>query len=225
MPTSRPRLSESANFEALRSLIASRRPTRIWLGIERGVGARPAARRPVAHAVRAVLLEQRHRRHDVALRLRHLLAIGIEHPARDRRVRPRQRVVLEVGAQHRVEQPGADDVVRLRPQVHRERPREQIRIVRPAADDLRRQRRGRPGVHDVGIADEPARRAALIGAIARRHVGRGIDRQLILARRDRTLVLDAAEIASSGYQTGNGTPKNRCRLTHQSPFRPLVQFS
>ena len=27
--------------------------------------------------------------------------------------------------------------------------------------------------------------------------------------------------ASIGYHTGNGTPKNRCRLTHQSPFEPV----
>ena len=27
------------------------------------------------------------------------------------------------------------------------------------------------------------------------------------------------------YQTGNGTPKKRWRLTHQSLFRPLIQFS
>jgi hypothetical protein len=26
---------------------------------------------------------------------------------------------------------------------------------------------------------------------------------------------------SSGYHTGNGTPKKRCRLTHQSPDRPF----
>ena len=63
--------------------------------IERRVGARPAARRPVTDAVRAVLFEQRERRHDVPLRLRHLLAVRIEHPARKRGVRPRQRVVLE----------------------------------------------------------------------------------------------------------------------------------
>ena len=31
--------------------------------------------------------------------------------------------------------------------------------------------------------------------------------------------------ASSGYQTGIGTPKNRCRLTSQSLFRPFTQFS
>ena len=110
----------SANFEAFSSLIARRRPTRIWFGVERRVGARPAAGGPVAHAVRAVLLEQRHRRHHVALGLRHLLPIGIEHPAGDRRVLPRQRIVLQLRAQDGVEQPRADDVVRLRPQVHRE---------------------------------------------------------------------------------------------------------
>ena len=31
--------------------------------------------------------------------------------------------------------------------------------------------------------------------------------------------------ASSGYQTGNGTPKNRCREISQSPLRPFTQLS
>src|SRR3954462_14597098 len=31
--------------------------------------------------------------------------------------------------------------------------------------------------------------------------------------------------SSSRYQTGNGTPKNRCRLISQSPLRPSTQFS
>ncbi len=31
--------------------------------------------------------------------------------------------------------------------------------------------------------------------------------------------------ASIGYQTGNGTPKNRCRVMFQSPMRPFTQFS
>src|SRR3954453_3505909 len=30
---------------------------------------------------------------------------------------------------------------------------------------------------------------------------------------------------SSRYQTGNGTPKNRCRLISQSPLSPSTQFS
>ena len=31
--------------------------------------------------------------------------------------------------------------------------------------------------------------------------------------------------ASTGYQTGNGTPKNRCREISQSPASPDTQFS
>ena len=31
--------------------------------------------------------------------------------------------------------------------------------------------------------------------------------------------------SSTAYQTGNGTPKNRCRLIHQSPLSPFTQFS
>ena len=59
--------------------------------VERGVGAGPSAGGPVAHRVGAVLLEQVHRRDDVALRLRHLLAIGVEDPARQRGVAPTAR--------------------------------------------------------------------------------------------------------------------------------------
>ena len=69
--------------------------------VERGVRARPADRRPVAHRVAAVLVEQVQRCHDVADRLRHLLAVRIEDPARDRRRRPRQRAV-EVAMRARI---------------------------------------------------------------------------------------------------------------------------
>ena len=103
--------------------------------------------------------------------------------------------MLEVRAQDRRKEPCANDVVRLRTHVHRERPAEQVHIVGPTTDDLRRERRRGPGVHDVGVADETAGCAALIGTIAGRHVGRWVDRQLVLARRDRTLVIHAAEIA------------------------------
>ena len=30
-------------------------------------------------------------------------------------------------------------------------------------------------------------------------------------------------VSSTGYHTGNGTPKKRCRLMFQSPFRPSTQ--
>src|ERR1700722_17865867 len=42
------------------------------------------------------------------------------------------------------------------PQVHRERGGEEVRVVPPAASDLRGERGGGPGVHDVGVAGEAA---------------------------------------------------------------------
>ena len=125
------------------------------------------------------------------------------------------------------EQPRADDVVRLRPQVHRERPREQSPDRRlPAADDERRQRRRRPGVHDVGIADESARLVALVGAVTRR-ARRSTDRSAAAIPRgtSRPRRSRRCRRRRTGYQTGNGTPKNRWRLTHQSPVSPFTQFS
>ncbi len=101
------------------------------LRVERRVRARPAVRGPVAHRVRAVLLQQVHRRDHVALRLRHLLAVRVQHPAGDRRVPPRQLALVQVRAQDRREQPRADDVVRLRTHVHREHLREQLAHPRP----------------------------------------------------------------------------------------------
>jgi hypothetical protein len=85
--------------------------------------------------------------------------------------------MFEVRAQDGGEQPRANDVVRLRTQVHREHAREQVGIVEPAARDLRRHRRGRPGVHDVGITGEAPRLVALVGGIALRRVGGRIDRE------------------------------------------------
>ena len=46
-----------------------------------------------------------------------------------------------------------------------------VRIGFRAADDERRERGGRPRVHDVGIANKAAGNAALVRAIAVRHVG------------------------------------------------------
>ena len=39
------------------------------------------------------------------------------------------------------------------------------------------------------------------------------------------MVLHRDSIYCVGYHTGKGTPKKRWRLMHQSPFRPLTQFS
>src|SRR5581483_2954499 len=52
-------------------------------------------------------------------RLRELLAVRVDDEARDRRVCERERVELVVAADDRREQPRADDLVRLRAEVHR----------------------------------------------------------------------------------------------------------
>ena len=128
-------------------------------------------------------------------------------------------------AEHRGEKPRADDVVRLRTHVHREHTREQIRIVEPPARDLRCHRRGGPRVHDVRVARR-TRRACRADRPCNRQGRRSTDRSE-----------DATRPAGAGgrsrrcrrpsprYHTGNGTPKNRCRLTHQSPASPFTQFS
>src|SRR6185312_16340045 len=88
--------------------------------VEREVHARPSTRGPVPDRVRSELCDDLDRVVlGVALRLRELLAIGVVDEARDGRVRPGQRVELVVRANSRVEEPRADDLVRLRTQVHR----------------------------------------------------------------------------------------------------------
>ena len=81
----------------------------------------------------------------------------------------------------------------------------------PAAGDLRGERRGRPGVHDVGVADEAAGHAALVlGVAARRPASTGRS----AARSSVGMIgwsWSGSPSASSGYQTGNGTPKKRWR--------------
>ncbi len=108
---------------------------------------------------------------------------------------PGQGVVFEVGAHHGGEEPGADDLVRLRPQVHREDALEDLLALLPAGRHLRAQRRGGPGVHDVGIADEAARLAALSLLESGRRFGGGIHRQVLFAGHDRVLVIDPAVCA------------------------------
>ena len=48
-----------------------------------------------------------------------------------------------------------------------EHPRHRSGVALPAAGDLRGERRGGPGVHDVGLADEAAGHAALLGRCSR----------------------------------------------------------
>ena len=117
----------------------------------------------------------------------------------------------------------ANDVVHPRTQIHRERLGEKLRIPLPAAHDLRRQRRRGPRIHDVGIADEAAGLPALVVAIPGRRVGRRIDRQPRLARRDGVRIVDVSggveRIPHRKRDTEEPLP-----ATHQSPFKPLAQF-
>ena len=88
----------------------------------------------------------------------------------------------------------------LRTHVHREDLREEFRVValtgvardRPPRRDLRREGRGRPGVHDVGVADESACHASLFGVVAGRDVGLGVDRQGLFRGEDRVVVVGLA---------------------------------
>ncbi len=122
----------------------------------------------------------------VALRLRELLAVGVVDEPRDRGVAPRQDVLHDVRADDAVEEPRADDLVGLRPHVHREHAVEEVRVVDPARDDVRRDRRRRPGVHHVGVADEPAGLTTLRLVVPVGRVGRRVDRKASLVRGDRT---------------------------------------
>ena len=69
---------------------------------------------------------------------------------------------------------------------------EQVLVGRPAAGDLRGQRRGRPGVHDVRVADEAARLAALVLVVPPGASRRRVDRQLGLGGHQRVVVVGLA---------------------------------
>ncbi len=76
----------------------------------------------------------------------------------------------------------------LRPHVHREDVLEQVGVLLPAAGDLRGERRRRPRVEDVGVADEAAGLVALVLGVAGGRVGRRVDRQLGLGGQQRLVV-------------------------------------
>ena len=161
-----------------------------------GVQAQTGRRSPIAHRVGAELLDRLVRHDHVALGLRHLLMVRIENPARQRGVGPRQALVLEMRAIHAGEQPCTDDVLALRAQIHREGGVEDGPVLfarlLPAGHDLRGERRGGPSVHDVLFGSEAARHVTLVLAVAFRHVVGRIDRQNVLARHDRVIVVGGA---------------------------------
>ena len=206
--------------------MASRRPDLHLSFVERGVGAGAAGRRPVAHCVGAVLLEQMHRRDDVALRLRHLLAVGVENPAGKRGVASTAGSPCSRCARTTVEK----SHVRMmswpcgRRSIGKVRANKSASAL-PLAGDLWGQRRGGPRVHDVGVADEAVRLAPLVFAVSGRALsttGRSAG-LLRPARAGRSHT--GSPSPSSAYHSGIGTPKKRCRLTSQSPLRPLTHES
>ena len=176
--------------------------------VERGVGAEPRGRRPVAHAVGAVLVEQVHRRHHVAPALRHLLAVGIEDPAGDDHVLPGDRALVQQRLRDGVERPGPDDLVALRPHVRGEE-------LARGAPDRAASRELICGVSELvnqvsstsGSRGEAARPVALLVGEARRHVDRRVDRQRRRARHDRRARGRACRRRRAGTRPGIGTPK------------------
>ena len=64
-----------------------------------------------------------------------------------------------------------------------------LRIAAPPRDVLRRHRRRRPGVHDVGVADEPARFAALVLTPPAWRRGQRIEREVGGLGEDRVLLV------------------------------------
>ena len=160
--------------------------------VVRGVHAEPGVRGPVAQRVRAVAGDRLVRGGHVAAGLRHLLPVRVQHPAGDRDVAPRQPVQAGVRAQHLGEEPGADDLVRLRVQVVREDAAEQVGVVGPAAGDLRGQRRGGPGVQHVPLGGEAAGPVPLLRPVAGRAVHRRVDRQRVPVRPQRGGVVGLA---------------------------------
>ena len=69
-------------------------------------------------------------------------------------------------------------------QVHRKRALEEVGVALPARHELRAHRRRGPRVHDVGVADEPARLAPLLLLVARGRVGGRVDGEALFAGGD-----------------------------------------
>ena len=69
--------------------------------IECSIQAQSSRCRPVAHRVRAELLEQTHGGHNIALRLRHLLVIRVQDPSGKTGMCPRECAKFQIGADDR----------------------------------------------------------------------------------------------------------------------------
>ena len=207
-----------------------------------GIQAQTCRSGPITHRVGAELLDRLVWHNHVALGLRHLLVVRIKNPSRQGGIGPRQTLVLEMRAIHGGEQPGADDVLTLRTQVHREGGIENRLVLFarlfPAGHDLRGERRGRPRIHDVRFGGEATGHVALVLAVAFRHIVGRIDRQAVLARHDRMIVIGGAvflhripqrerhaEEALTGDQPIAIQAVHPVFVTHAHEIRMEVQFA
>ncbi len=113
----------------------------------------------------------------------------------------------------------------------------QLGVALPAAGELRGQRRGRPGVQDVGLGVEAAGHAALLGRVAGRHVGGRVDRQLRRVGHEHAVVVALAvrvervperdrhaEEALPGDQPVAGEPADPVLVAHPHELRVPVQL-
>ena len=168
------------NLEALRTFIASRRPTFIWRLVERRVHAGPGHRRPPAHArPRRTCPGSRRGRSALPLDLPIFLRSGSrmqpEIIACDHGTTPCSKCERTTRENSQVRMMSCACVHRSIGKTRCE----QVVVGLPAARDVRGQRRRRPGVHDVGVADEAAGLAALVLGVAvrrRRSTGRSAAR-------------------------------------------------
>src|SRR5690349_492413 len=85
------------------------------------------------------------------------------------------------GFDDRIKSPGAYDVVSLGAQIGRKMLRKPVWIIGPAPNDLRRARRGGPGIHDIHLRNEVVR-ATATGLL--RLTEMGIDGQLFTGCQD-----------------------------------------
>ena len=157
-----------------------------------GVSTQASRSSPVAYSVRTVLLQYLVGDHNVALRLGHLLAVRVENPAGERGVVPRHGGSQGLRANSGGEQPGADNVVTLRAQIHGEGLRMQVRVHAPTGRNLRGQGGGSPGVQNVRVSDEAARYATLILGVTGSSLRCGVNRQHLFGRQNRVLVVRLA---------------------------------
>ena len=126
---------------------------------------------------------------------------------------------MEVRLGHRIERPGADDVVGLGSYVCREKLLVPLVIQTPMRTDLRRERTRKPGVEDVRIRHEAVRLAALIGLVAGRHVHGRVHRHAVEVGHQGVFIIG---LARGIERIPDGDRNPEITLPAQAPIKPQV---